>query len=83
MIGAKEFENLYYRPEWAKETPQGIPYARGTASPRFGGGFAVYDGAGNYMGEVSADGNLEFAGEPTPYKESFLRSAAEQLLQGE
>ena len=83
MTGAKEFDNRYYLPEWEEKTPQGDLYARGTASERSDGSHAVYDGAGNYMGEVSAAGDLEYAGEPTPYKESFLRSAAEQLLQCE
>lgn len=80
MTGAKEFNNLYYRPEWAEKTPQGALYARGTASERGDGSHAVYDGAGNYMGEVSAAGVPEYAGEPTPYKESFLRSAAEEFV---
>lgn len=80
MTGAKEFDNRYYLPEWEEKTPQGDLYARGTASERGDGSHAVYDGAGNYMGEVRADGAFEYAGEPTPYKESFLRSAAEEFL---
>ena len=80
MTGAKEFDNLYYSPEWEEKTTQGALYARGTASERSDGSHAVYDGAGNYMGEVRSDGAFEYAGEPTPYKESFLRSAAEAFL---
>ena len=80
MIGAKEFDNLYYRPEWAEKTPQGALYARGTASEGADGRFSVYDGAGNYMGQLCPTGELLYAGEPGPYKESFLLSAAECFL---
>ena len=80
MMGAKEFHNLYYSPEWEEKTPQGDLYARGTASERSDGSYSVYDGAGNYMGQLCPTGELVYAGEPSPYKESFLLSAAEAFL---
>lgn len=83
MIGAREFENTRYLPEWEERTPQGLRYARGSASERSDGSLAVYDGAGNYVGDVSRHGELRFSGEAGPYKESFLLSAAEQLRKPE
>lgn len=82
MNGAKEFENVFYRPEWAEKSPEGLRYARGTASLREEGSYTVYDGAGNYMGQLCPTGELIYAGEPSPYKESFLLSAAECFLRG-
>lgn len=79
MTGAKEFKNIYYLPEWEEKTPQGRFYAVGTASKLANGGLAVYDGAENYMGLIRPDGCFEYSGDPTPYKESFLRSAAEEF----
>ena len=79
MIGAKEFHNLYYSPEWEEKTPQGDLYARGTYSKLGDGSYSVYDGAGNYMGQIDPLGGLTCGGEPTQYKKSFLVAAADAL----
>lgn len=74
-----EFINNYYKSTWQQKTPQGLPYNRGTYEPSAKGGWAVYDGAVNYMGKIANDGRIICNGEEGDYKMSFLRAAKEAL----
>lgn len=74
-----EFKNKYYKKEWQQKTPQGLPYDRGTYEPTPDGGWAVYDGAVNYMGEITRKGVIVCNGVEGDYKMSFLKAAKEIL----
>lgn len=73
-----EFNNKYYKSNWTQHTDTGHPYALGTANET-DNGWAVYDGATNYMGKISPDGGAVCNGAETEYKHSFLRAAREAL----
>lgn len=78
------FENRYYRDsEWAEFISERgtVRYKDGSAivhgnNPNL---FAVYDGAINYMGDVSTNGDIHFGGNETEYKRTFLESARDTL----
>ena len=65
------FLNTRYKKEW-------LPgYENGHASRQCSAKrWTVYDGKDNYMGTVDAEtGDIEYAGDRTEYKETFLLSA--------
>lgn len=77
------FENKYYKDgEWEDYVPDSTyRYKDGSAivhdnNPNL---FAVYDGAINYMGDVSTSGEIRFGGDETEYKRTFLESARDLL----
>lgn len=73
-----EFYNKGYKSGWTQHTDTGHPYAAGTANETENG-WAIYDGATNYMGKVTRDGEIIFNGGETEYKRSFLHAAKEAL----
>lgn len=74
-----EFTNKYYKSNWVQTTRNGRPYDRGTCEQTPDGGWAVYDGAANYMGKVTTKGKIVCNGGEGEYKMSFLRAAKEVL----
>ena len=73
-----KFVNNYYHDEWAQEVPgTGAPYREGSYIE---GGWAVYDGAQNWMGRIEKNGNIIYNGSRSDYKETFLQAAKEVLI---
>lgn len=73
-----EFTNKYYKDNWTQKTPGGRPYNRGTCEETHDG-WAVYDGATNYMGKITHKGKTVCNGGESEYKLGFLRAAKEAL----
>ena len=79
-IWQSEFENKYYKKEWKERTFfTKKPYKIGTIIEDRDGTFAVYDGAHNWMGTISAKGTSKQNGQVSEYKETFIKSALEFL----
>lgn len=84
------FENTYYKDEWLDVVPRGDKNATGQVRYKDGTAishdndvdkFAVYDGAGNIMGDINSKGETFYAGDENEYKYTFLKSAAEKLAE--
>lgn len=73
-----QFTNKYYKKTWEKTTKNGTPYKIGTYKAT-NDGYAVYDGATNYMGKITASGEIICNGAESEYKMSFLKSAKEAI----
>ena len=73
-----EFINNDYKDNWTQKTSGGRPYNHGTCNKTLGG-WAVYDGATNYMGKISRKGKIVCNGDSSEYKMSFLRAAKAAL----
>lgn len=74
------FRNTEYKDEWQICVPGSERlYADGTYFEE-GDGYAVYDGAQNWMGCINKDGTFTGNGAPTEYKASFLRTAKAELV---
>lgn len=84
------FENTYYKDEWLDVVPRGdknitgqVRYKDGTAIAHDNDSdlFAVYDGAGNIMGDINSYGETCCAGDESEYKLTFLKSALKKLVE--
>lgn len=72
------FTNTEYKKEWMEFVPgTNQKYADGSYSI-VNGRKTVYDGAQNLMGWINTDGTIEFNGDKTEYKATFLRAAKEK-----
>ena len=74
------FRNTEYSSEWLRLIPgTDREYADGTYFAE-GDGYAVYDGAQNWVGAVNKDGTFTGNGPKSEYNESFLRTAKAELV---
>lgn len=77
------FENkLYKDDEWKEYVPDSnVRYKDGSAIAHENdeNRFAIYDGGTNLMGDITVNGDIQFAGEESEYKRTFLESARDML----
>ena len=76
----ERFDNSHYRSNWAKEIPGGGGLYRNGGYIHNASGWAIYDGANNYMGLLRPDGSIVYNGCKTDYKDTFMQSAKETLV---
>ena len=78
------FVNTEYKDNWAKYVPNAdgkVEYRNGTAGTDDFIRWAVYDGAINNVGWVNVQtGEIEFNGDATEYKRTFLECAKKELM---